>query len=72
MKIRSVPYYKEKLLKLWVFLLNLINKLCLLASFILIPILLGLILTNLYKGIDVTALVQTVILVLVVHINKEL
>ena len=72
MRIKSVQYYREKLLKLWVFLLKLINKVCLLVSFLLIPILLGLIILKVYKGLEVTALVLTVILVLVIYINKEL
>lgn len=72
MKLPNMRLFKEVFIKAWTETLTFINKVCLLVTFLLIPVLLIYISYNLHCGNDVTALVHSIILVLIIHSNKQL
>lgn len=70
--MRNMRLFKERLLIIWTKFLEFVNKVCLLITFFLIPILLVGILINIFSGFYVTALIQAIILVFIIYVNKQL
>lgn len=72
MKLPNMRLFKEVFIEAWTSCISFINKVCLLITFLLIPSLLINIMYSLHKGNSLIALVYTIILVLIIHSNKQL
>lgn len=70
--MRNMRLFKERFLIIWTKFLEFVNKVCLLITFFLIPTLLLYVILSICSGFYVTALIQAIILVLIIYVNKQL